>query len=81
MRVNRWWILRWKNRIVNEIEEYENKIIELNRDDSEILYNLLEMVKLFVELIKICKTAYKEKKDKNYFKNGDPTKFEQQKRL
>ena len=68
------------DRIINEIEEYESKVIELNRDD-EILDNLHNMVELFVELINKWKTADKEKKLKIISKIVVELSFDNQKKL
>ena len=54
--------LEEKNKIINETEDYQNKLIGLNRKDDIILTNLDKMVELFINLKDIWKTADLEKK-------------------
>ena len=42
--------LQDKNRILNEIEDLQNKLIGLNRKHGELIENLEKMVELFVNL-------------------------------
>ena len=49
--------LEEKNNIINQIEDYENKLIGLNRKDDVILDNLNDMVELFVNLKDMWKKA------------------------
>ena len=54
--------LEEKNNIINQIEDNQNKLIDLNRNDDSILSNLNEMVELFINLKDIRKTANNKKK-------------------
>ena len=49
--------LEEKNNIINEIEDYENKLIGLNRKDNSILDELDWMLELFINLNSLWKTA------------------------
>ena len=54
--------LEEKNNIIEEIEDYQNKLINLNRKDDVILTQLDKMVELFINLKLIWKKASIEEK-------------------
>ena len=73
--------LKEKNSIISKIEEYENKLIGLNRKDDFILSNLNDMVELFINLKEIRKTANNKKKLELISKMVVELQIDNQKRL
>ena len=54
--------LEEKNKIINQIEDFQNKLINLNRQDDVILSQLDKLVELFINLKGIWKKANIEQK-------------------
>ena len=73
--------LEEKNNIINEIEDYENKLIGLNRKDNSILEELDWMLELFINLNSLWKTASNEKKLEYIAKVVLELNFNNEKRL